>query len=67
MIIRTYECDFCRTIYKIDDDNLFGIYWVKNNRFEVSLNKRDVEHHICRNCIDSVLECFGRAANNDKN
>lgn len=50
---RDYSCDLCREkegpVYKAE---LFGIYWV-GKVIEIR-GVREVEHHLCRNCIESI-------------
>jgi hypothetical protein len=40
-------------MHKPDDGKLVGIYWNPGNALVIK-PVREVEHHLCRRCVDSV-------------
>jgi hypothetical protein len=57
---RTYKCDLCRDTYAVDDARLVGILWT--DRVFIYAPSRNVEHHLCANCIGSAVR-LAREAN----
>jgi hypothetical protein len=50
---RSYRCDLCHDMHQPDDGKLIGIYWNPGNALVIK-PVREVEHHLCRRCVDSV-------------
>jgi hypothetical protein len=56
-IDRTYRCDLCRKMYEPSEHRgLYGIYWKQEATGELLVMRgvREVEHHLCRKCIEDV-------------
>lgn len=54
---RAYRCNLCRTgEAPIGKADLFGIYWKQGaTRETIEIRGvREVEHHLCRDCIESI-------------
>ena len=49
---KTYECDLCGSWH---NDKLIGIYWKANKEIELKPYQTS-EHHICLDCLTSLLD-----------
>lgn len=55
---RIYSCNLCRTAIP-DDASGRGVYFLTSRIAFKPL--REVEHHICNNCVRSVIEAAASA------
>ena len=56
-ITRTYYCDLCNDLHQWQDEDFIGIYW-ESNRKLIEKPAREVEHHLCFNCIKQIIELW---------
>lgn len=58
-VTRSYRCDLC---HGSDVNKLTGIYWTHSTALKreafVAKPYREVEHHICDNCLDDAAHIF---------
>jgi hypothetical protein len=61
---RTYSCDLCSDVYEPNDPSLIGLHWSGSGRGckVSSAPTRNVEHHICRPCLNWLVEAHSAIA-----
>lgn len=59
-IQRIYSCDLCHTGIDPAKENAVGVYWTGDKMTFKPI--REVEHHVCDKCSESIIELWQKRA-----